>query len=435
MFFSNSFRYLKIVTKRRISNLSYRASFTDHGFLIFATMKFKEHFPIQIPTIMRNAILLAAAVLISSTVTAQFRRGPQFEPLPEGYKPATTNTFLAPYPAVNPETRQAIFKVVAPTAQKAQVDISGKKYDMEKDEKEHWTCTSDPLVVGFHYYSILIDGVAVMDRNTRAFFGSNWESSGIEIPEGPEGDYYRFNRNIPHGHIRSIDYWSDINGLERPVNVYIPAEYENNPDKRYPVLYLVHGWGEDEDGWSHQGHMANIMDGLIASGKAVPMIVVMPSGDIKTNSDVREASGNIYDIYASDLIPFIDKTFRTLTDREHRAMSGLSRGGFQTCLTVSSHMDKFAWMGTFSGFFIRGDDGIETAFNGLFKDADAFNRQMNLLFISTGTEERNPREWVEALKEHGIENLVFHESQGTAHEWLTWRRALNEFAPRLFKSE
>jgi enterochelin esterase-like enzyme len=293
----------------------------------------------------------------------------------------------------------------------------------------------DPQVVGFHYYAIVIDGVRVTDNNTKTFFGSNWEMSGIEIPEGPEGDYYRFDKEIPHGQVRSIYYWSEINGLERHINVYVPAGYEKDPGKKYPVLYLVHGWGENEYGWSNQGHMANIMDGLIASGQAVPMIVVMPSGDIQTNPDVREASGTVMDIYARDLIPFIDKTFRTFTDREHRAMAGLSRGGFQTCLTVSANMDKFAWMGTFSGFFIRGDDGLETAFNGMFSDAGAFNDQMHLLFISTGTEERTPEQWVEALKEHGIENIVYHISEGTAHEWLTWRRALNDFAPRIFVSK
>ena len=382
---------------------------------------------------MRKSILLLAAILLSSTVSSQFRQGPRLEPPPEGFKPASTNIFLAEYPAVNPQTREAIFKVIAPTAQHVQVDIAGEKYDMTKDTAGVWTGMCDPQVVGFHYYAIVIDGVRVTDQNTKTFFGSNWEMSGIEIPEGPEGDYYRFNKNIPHGQIRSIYYWSDINGMERPVNVYVPAEYENNPDKKYPVLYLVHGWGEDEKGWSNQGHMANIMDGLIASGKAVPMIVVMPSGDIKTNSDVREATGTVMDIYANDLIPYIDQTFRTYTDREHRAMAGLSRGGFQTCLTVSDHLDKFAWMGTFSGLFVFGDEGIENAFNGLFKDADAFNNQMNLFFVSTGTEERNPSELVETLKNNGINNIVFHESQGTAHEWLTWRRALNEFAPRLFK--
>ena len=384
---------------------------------------------------MKRITFILMATLICGLASAQFagvQRGQQPQPLPEGFKPASTNTFLSPYPAVNAQTRQAMFRVVAKTAQNVQIDLGGKKYDMTKDTAGVWTCTSDPQVVGFHYYAVLIDGVAVMDRNTEAFFGSNWESSGIEIPEGPEGDYYRFNKNIPHGQVRSIYYWSEINGLERHINVYVPAEYEQNPDKKYPVLYLVHGWGEDENGWSNQGHMANIMDGLIAVGKAVPMIVVMPSGDIKTNSDVRQASGDVTKIYAENLIPYIDKTFRTYTDKQHRAMAGLSRGGMQTTMTVFANMDKFAWMGTFSGFFVRGDD-VVNAFNGVFKDPAAFDKQMNLLFISTGTEERNSKEQVEKLKAHGIKNIVFHESQGTAHEWLTWRRALNEFAPRIFK--
>ena len=191
------------------------------------------------------------------------------------------------------------------------------------------------------------------------------------------------------------------------------------------------------------------MDGLIASGKAVPMIIVMDCGDIKTSPDVRKASTNdVTQIYVKDLMPFIDKTFRTKTDRQNRAMAGLSRGGMQTTTTVFANMDKFAWMGTFSGFFMGGmgarpaagaaqapsmSQQIETAFNGVFKDAAAFDKQMNLLFISTGTEERSPKEAVEALKAHGIKHIVFHESQGTAHEWLTWRRALNDFAPRIFK--
>jgi len=386
---------------------------------------------------MKKVALFLSVMMICTIASAQFAggmRGQQPEPLPDGYKPSSTNTFLAQYPAVNAQTRQAIFKVVAPHADNVALDLAGKKYSMTRDEKGVWTCTSDPQVVGFHYYAILIDSVPVMDRNTEAFFGSNWESSGIEIPEGPEGDYYRFNKDIPHGQVRSIYYWSEINGMERHCNVYLPAEYENNPDKKYPVMYLLHGWGEDENGWSNQGHMANIMDGLINAGKAVPMIVVMDCGDIKTNSDVRKASTyDVTQIYINDLMPFIEKTFRTKNDRQNRAMAGLSRGGFQTTMTVFANLDKFAWMGTFSGFFSRPGDNITEAFNGVFKDPAAFNKQINLLFISTGTEERRPNEAVDALKAHGIKNIVYHESQGTAHEWLTWRRALNEFAPRLFK--
>ncbi len=386
---------------------------------------------------MKKITLFFSVMMICGIVSAQFAggmRGQQQEPLPEGYKPSSTNTFLAQYPAVNAQTRQAIFRVVAPHASSVMVDLAGKKYPMTRDEKGVWTCTSDPQVVGFHYYAIMIDSVPVMDRNTEAFFGSNWESSGIEIPEGPEGDYYRFNKNIPHGQVRSLYYWSEINGMERHCNVYVPAEYESNTEKKYPVMYLLHGWGEDENGWSNQGHMANIMDGLIHAGKAVPMIVVMDCGDIKTNSDVRKASTNdVTQIYIKDLMPFIESNFRTKNDRQNRAMAGLSRGGFQTTMTVFANLDKFAWMGTFSGFFSRPGQDVTEGFNGVFKDPAAFNKQINLLFISTGTEEGRPKEAVEALKAHGIKNIVYHESQGTAHEWLTWRRALNEFAPLLFK--
>lgn len=390
---------------------------------------------------MKKSLFIVAALLVASFANAQFAgiQNQQGASLPEGFKPNETNIFNAVYPAVNATTRQAIFKVNAPTAQRVQIDLANKKYDMVKDAQGIWTCTSDPQVVGFHYYAVLIDGVPVMDRNTDAFFGSNWKSSGIEIPEGPEGDYYRYNKNIAHGHVRSMFYYSELNGLERHINVYVPAEYENNVGKKYPVLYLMHGWGEDENGWSNQGRMANIMDLLIANKKAVPMIVVMDCGDFKTNSNVRSGKTNdITQVFVKDLIPFIDQNFRTLTDRNNRAMAGLSRGGGQTTTTVFANMDKFAWMGTFSGFFTpRGNQNaagsfVETAFNGVFKDAKAFNEKMNLLFISTGTEENSPKASVEELKKHGIK-VVFHESQGTAHEWLTWRRALNEFAPLLFK--
>jgi hypothetical protein len=228
-----------------------------------------------------KVIFIIAIIMVCDIASAQFAgamRGQQVEPLPEGFKPTSTNTFISQYPAANAQTRQAMFRVVAPDAKIVQLQLGGN-HDMKKDEKGVWWITIDSLVVGFHYYAIRIDSFAVVDRGSEAYFGSNWESAGIEIPEGSEGDYYRYNENIPHGQIRSIYYWSYVNGLERHVNVYIPANYEQNPKKKYPVLYLIHGWGEDENGWSVQGHMANIMDGLIEAGKAVPMIVVMPSGD------------------------------------------------------------------------------------------------------------------------------------------------------------
>lgn len=393
---------------------------------------------------MKKIFFILIAVMAHGILSAQFAgiQNNQEQALPSGFKPASTNTFLSQYPTVNPATRQATFRVVAPYAQSVTLQLSGK-HSMNKDEKGVWWYTTDPLVTGFHYYAVMIDSVPVMDRGSEAYFGSNWESAGIEIPEGPEGDYYRFNKDIAHGEIRSLYHWSDVNGLERHINVYVPAEYEKNPRKKYPVLYLLHGWGEDENGWSVQGHLANILDGLIATGKAVPMIIVMPSGDIKTNSDVRKASGDITDILVKDLIPYIDKTFRTYTDRDHRAMAGLSRGGAQTYNAVLNNMDKFAWMGGFSGSVRFGPNPfnpkappitVDSAYNGAFRDAAAFNKKMKLLFISIGTAEGpGAKQTYETLKDHGIKNLVYHESPGTAHEWLTWRRALNDFAPRLFK--
>jgi enterochelin esterase family protein len=255
---------------------------------------------------MKKIYFMLIAVMAHGMLSAQFAgiQNNEEQPLPAGFKPASTNTFLSQYPSVNAETRQATFRVVAPYAQNVTLQLGGK-HSMTKDGKGVWWYTTDPLVVGFHYYAVLIDSVSVMDRGSQAYFGSNWESAGIEVPEGPEGDYYRFNKNIPHGEVRSLYPWSDINGLERHINVYVPAEYEKNPKKKYPVFYLVHGWGEDENGWSVLGHLANIMDGLIAGGKAVPMIIVMPSGDIKTNSDVRKATGDITDILIKDLIPYI----------------------------------------------------------------------------------------------------------------------------------
>ena len=225
--------------------------------------------------------------------------------------------------------------------------------------------------------------------------------------------------------------------------VYTPAEYElkQNAKKRYPVLYLQHGMGEDETGWSRQGHMQHIMDNAIASGEAVPMIVVMESGDIKApfkGGDNRqgfsEYGNSFYKVMTQDLISTIDRKFRTLTDRDHRAMAGLSWGGHQTFDLVLQHMDLFSYMGTFSGAIFGLDP--KTAYNGVFTDADKFNKQIHYLFMMSGTEGMDKmfgtEKLVKSLNDMGI-NAHYYESTGTDHEWLTWRRGLREFIPHLFK--
>ena len=345
------------------------------------------------------------------------------------------------FPKIDKEGR-AYFHVQAPEARKVVLDICDKKYDMQRDGKGGWMAVTDPLVVGFHYYFINIGGVNFIDPSTETFFGCNREAGGIEIPEGPEGDYYRPQQGVAHGQVRSIYYWSESSKAWRHAMVYTPAEYElkKMQKKRYPVLYLQHGMGEDETGWTKQGHMQHIMDNAIASGKAVPMIVVMESGDIKAppknfgGGGTNDYGNTFYPVLLNDLIPYIDANFRTLSDREHRAMAGLSWGGHQTFDVVLTNLDKFSYMGTVSGAIFGLD--VKTAYDGVFTNAEEFNKKIHYFFMSSGTEGMDKMfrtaETVKQLNDLGI-HAVYSESKGTAHEWLTWRRGLNEFIPHLFK--
>ena len=342
------------------------------------------------------------------------------------------------FPKVDKE-RRAYFRIEAPEARKVVLDICGKKYDMQPDGKGGWMAVTDPLVVGFHYYFINIGGVNFIDPSTETFFGCNREAGGIEIPEGAEGDYYRPQQGVPAGQVRSLYYYAASTQEWRHVMVYTPAEYElkKNIKKRYPVLYLQHGMGEDETGWSKQGHMQHIMDNLIASGEAVPMIVVMESGDIKApfrqGQSFADYGASFYKVMTGDLIPYIDTNFRTLTDRDHRAMAGLSWGGHQTFDLVMANMDKFSYMGTFSGAIFGFD--AKKSYDGKLADGEAFNKQIHYLFMSCGSEEM-PRfqtdKTVESLRSCGVK-VDFQVSEGTDHEWLTWRRGFRQFVPHLFK--
>jgi enterochelin esterase-like enzyme len=341
------------------------------------------------------------------------------------------------FPKVDKEGR-AYFSIHAPQARKIILDICSKKYDMQPDGKGNFMAVSDPLPVGFHYYFMNIDGVNFTDPATETFFGCHRQAGGIEIPEGIEGDYYRPQQGVPAGQLRSIYYYSKEQQTWRHAMVYTPAEYENGK-KRYPVLYLQHGMGEDETGWGKQGHMQHIMDNAIAKGEAVPMIVVMESGDIKApfrggdNRAGRSDYGStFYPVLLNDLIPYIDSHFRTKTDRENRAMAGLSWGGHQTFDVVLTHLDKFAWMGTFSGA-IFGLEDVKTAYDGVFANADEFNKKIHYFYMNWGEEDFIKNDGlVKALREQGIK-VDANESKGTAHEWLTWRRGLHEFIPHIFK--
>lgn len=353
---------------------------------------------------------------------------------------APTNIPGYDFPKLDAE-RRAHFCVHAPACGRMQVDICGKKYDMEKDARGFWTAVTDPLVAGFHYYFLIVDGMSVIDPSSETFYGCCRMASGIEVPEGEEGDYYRPQIGTPKGQVRSCSYYSDSQKEFRRTMVYTPAEYETSGKKRYPVLYLQHGMGEDETGWSTQGHMQHIMDNLIAAGKCEPMIVVMESGDVEAPFILREGEtmaevharygATFYDVIIKDLIPMIDSIFRTKTDRENRAMAGLSWGGRQTFNTVLSNLDKFAYLGTFSGALFGVD--VKTCFDGVFNDAAKYNKQMKYMFMGCGTEENfGTGKMVDELKALGI-HVDFYESQGTHHEWLTWRRCFKEFVPNLFR--
>lgn len=360
------------------------------------------------------------------------------ETYPEGTVPNEHNINGAQYPRIGKDGR-VHFKVIAPDAKKVEISFRG---EMTRQDDGSWTLVSkEPEVPGFHYYQVIVDGVAHADPNGKPFFGMGRWVSGVEIPE-EGGDYYAV-KDVPHGLVNQSWYYSKVRDEWRRCMVYTPAEYYANPEKRYPVLYLQHGMGENETSWANQGKMNFIMDNLIADGSTVPMIVVMDNGNIE-QFEVREGEsrfdamkrfgGQFPDILVNDIIPHIDANFRTLTDRENRAMAGLSWGGLLTFNTTFNNLDKFAYIGGFSGAGSIDLNNLDSVYGGAFKDRKAFNDKVHVLFLGIGSEEHPERTkgLSDGLTAAGINN-IYYESPGTAHEFLTWRRCLKEFVPRLFK--
>ena len=378
---------------------------------------------------------------------------------PGGFEPASTNVWGAAYPRVDSSGR-AEFRVKAPSATKVVVNFwSQPKLEMVKQPDGFWTATSAPMVPGFHYYTLTIDDAEFSDPGSHSYFGGGKDASGIEIPE-PGATYY-LPQDVPHGAVREVWYFSNVTGSWRHALVYTPPEYDTQTKTRYPVLYLQHGGGEDETGWIRQAHANFILDNLIASKSSKPMIVVMaygyarraghtdpdltgkPFGSPEMMKAMQEMAQAFEDDMTQALIPYIDSHFRTLADRDHRAMAGLSMGGMQTFQVTFDHLDLFSYIGGFSGAggmaMMRGGQNfdLKTAFNGAMADPDAFAKKVHLLWIGVGTEEP-------AMMHAGIVKLhtslddakikhVFYESPGTAHEWQTWRRDLKDFATRLFQ--
>jgi enterochelin esterase family protein len=373
------------------------------------------------------------------------------------FKPAETNVWGAQYPRVD-GTGKVEIRIKAPEATKVRVNFwSGPKADMTKQADGVWTITTPPLVPGLHYYTLVIDGAEVADPGSHAFFGGGKHASAVEVPE-PGATYYSIQK-VPHGQVREVWYDSKVTGTWRHALVYLPPGYDEQTKTRYPVLYLQHGGGEDETGWVRQGRANVILDNLIADGSCRPMIVVMAYGYARrAGQPTQDLSGlprdsperwkAVQDMTAAfeadvkqALIPFVDETFRTIADRDQRAMAGLSMGGMQTFHVTLGNLDLFSYIGGFSGAMrlVLGEEKLDpkTAYGGVFADASAFARKVRLLWLGVGTEEpERMREGIRrlhaSLTEAGIQH-VYVESPGTDHEWQTWRRNLKDFAPRLFR--
>src|SRR5580700_2759106 len=278
---------------------------------------------------------------------------------PADFKPATSNVLDAQYPKVDSNSRVQI-RFKAPDATKVKLNFwSGPKVDMEKQTDGFWTVTTLPMAPGLHYYTIIVDGAEVSDPGSTAYFGGSKWASAVEVPEA--GAAYYLSQDVPHGQVREVWYHSSVTGTWRHAIVYLPPDYDTQTKTRYPVLYLQHGGGEDETGWIRQGHANFILDNLIATGTTKPMIVVMangyatrarqappdltgkPFGSPEMMKAMQDLSAAFEDDVTQALIPYIDSTFRTLSDRDHRAMAGLSMGGMQTFQITLDHLDLFSY--------------------------------------------------------------------------------------------
>ena len=371
------------------------------------------------------ASLLAMAGACLNSAYAQFHQMPDESALPG--KRGILNVRSAQYPRLLPDNRME-FKVKAPNAQKVQIDL-GKKYDLTKNADGEWHGITEPLTPGFHYYFLVIDDIPVADPASESFYGCSMHSSGVEIPY-PEGDSRFYIADVPHGDVRMKRYYSTTAGDWRRAYVYCPPGYDSS-NESYPVLYLQHGGGEDERGWSTQGRTDIIMDNLIAQGKATPMIIVMADGN---SADFEKELLN-------DIIPMTEKNFRVKPGRENRALAGLSMGGIQTLNTGIPNLDKFAYLGVFSsGWFANPNPfGVmmdsEKYYDMLKENKDKYNDQLKVFWLSMGGKEdiayENCRVMCDRFDKIGIKYDYFETPGG--HTWPVWRESLYQFAPLIFK--
>jgi enterochelin esterase-like enzyme len=347
--------------------------------------------------------------------------------------PAETNIRSAKYPQMLPDGR-AIFRIKAPEAQKIQLDL-GKKYDMVKNAEGVWEATTDSLSEGFHYYSLIIDGLAVCDPASETFYGMGRMASGFEVPfKG--NDYYTI-KNVPHGDTRIKRYYSDVLNAWRTFYMYTPPGYDENTAEKYPVLYILHGGGEDQRGWATQGKTDLILDNLIAQKKAVPMIVVMVDGNIPVGGFGEESLRIFEKELKQAVIPFVEKHFRVKTDANSRALAGLSMGGLQTLHAGVKNTEMFAYLGVFSsGWWANQPALANPQYDFMKANAEKINANLKQFWIAMGGKEdiawQNCQTMMAKFDEMKI-NYKYSEYPG-GHTWPVWRNNLFNFAQILFKN-
>ena len=379
----------------------------------------------------KNGLFMFSQLLFKPVDKASFSK------YPIAGAPAATNIRNGAYPQILPDSR-VIFSTRAPDAKRVQVDL-GKKYDMLKDTAGIWTVTTDSISEGFHYYSLLIDGVAVADPASESFYGMGRMASGIEIPFAG-GGYYA-TRNVPHGDIRIKKYFSRVTNSWRQLYIYTPPDYDSNATAKYPVLYILHGGGEDQRGWATQGKTDLILDNLIAEKKAKPMLVVMPDANLGAggfNAGGIESSLKLFQREMKEfIIPFVEKNYRSLNDASSRAMAGLSLGGMHTLYTGVNNTDMFSYLGVFSsGWIVPMMNDISDAQYAFMKNnTDKVNSNLKSFWISEGGKEdiawKNGQIMLGKLDETKIK-YTYSEYPG-GHTWPVWRNNLYNFAQVLFK--
>jgi len=345
---------------------------------------------------------------------------------------ASSNVRASKYPMILPDSR-AVFHVKAPEAQKVQLDL-GKKYDMIKNNEGVWEVTTDSLTEGFHYYSLLIDGVAVADPASESFYGMSRMASGIEVPF--KGDGYYAVKDVAHGDVRMKRYYSSVTKTWRRFYIYTPAGYDANVNQKYPVMYLMHGGGEDERGWSTQGKTDLILDNLIADKKAKPMLIVMVDGNIG-NGGFSESSLKAFESELKEcIIPVVEKEYRVKTDSKNRALAGLSMGGIQTLYAGIKNTQLFSYLGVFSSGWLPNLNGVaEAQYEFMKNNSDLINRNLKQFWISQGGKEdiahKNCQIMLSKFNEMKIK-YTYSEYPG-GHTWPVWRNNLYNFAQLLFK--